>query len=243
MTLRWRICFSVALTAGLWHSPAANAGTVEGKVQLVNSTDPAVRKHKDYSGVVVWLEPASGARLPAPTQHARMIQKNKQFTPHLLVVTVGTTVDFPNMDPIFHNAFSNFSGQVFDISLYPPGTSKSVQFKRAGLVRVFCNIHPAMSAIILVLNSAAYAVTDAEGHFLIAGVAPGSYSLHIFHERALPQTLDRLTRPVLVSSQVSALPCITISESGYIPGPHKNKYGQDYPVSADTPAYSPTPQP
>lgn len=243
MILRWRICFSITLAILLWHSADANAATVEGLVQLVDSTDPVVRKHKDYSGVVVWLEAASGQPPTVSAQHARMIQKNKQFTPHLLVITVGATVDFPNLDPIFHNAFSNFSGQLFDLALYPPGSTKSIRFKRAGVVRVFCNIHPSMSALILVLDSTMHAVTDTKGRFLIADVAPGAYTLHLFHERALEQTLDRLTRPVLVSPQGLTLPCIDISESGYIPGPHKNKYGADYPPSSDSPAYSPTPQP
>ena len=80
---------------------------------------------------------------------------------------MGSTVDFPNLDPIFHNAFSNFSGQPFDIGLYAPGTSKSETFKHPGIVRVFCNIHPTMSAIIAVLTTPWYAATDATGKFTI----------------------------------------------------------------------------
>ena len=90
---------------------------------------------------------------PRPAAHAQIVQKNKKFSPHILAVTTGTTVDFPNNDPIFHNAFSNFEGKVFDIGLYPPGTSKSVRLDRPGVVRVFCNIHPTMSAIIAVLST------------------------------------------------------------------------------------------
>src|SRR5204863_367127 len=109
---------------------------------------PSVRK-ENYSGVVVWLDPQV-AMPPAPGQ-ARMLQKDKTFIPHVLPITVGTTVDFPNADPIFHNAFSNYNGQLFDIGLYAPGSSRSVRFKSAGIVRVFCNIHANMSAVIVVL--------------------------------------------------------------------------------------------
>ncbi len=112
-------------------------------------------------GVVVWLEPLSGvAVLPAKAGRAEMIQKDKTFTPHVLAITAGTTVDFPNYDPIFHNAFSNYDGQIFDIGLYPPGTTRSIPFRRPGVVRVFCNIHPTMSAVIVVLKSPYFAVSD-----------------------------------------------------------------------------------
>ena len=118
------------------HSCWSRAATVSGRVELVLSHDPNVRKHPDYSGVVVWLEPLSGAPVLSVTApHAEMIQKNKTFTPHVLAITVGTTVDFPNYDPIFHNAFSNYNGQIFDIGLYPPGTTRSIAFRREGVVR------------------------------------------------------------------------------------------------------------
>mgnify|MGYP003694020817 CR=1 FL=1 len=85
-------------------------------------------------------------------------------------------MDLPNLDLIFHNAFSNFSGQPFDIGLYAPRTSRSVTFKHAGIVRVFCNIHATMSAIIAVLNTPWYAVTQATGKYSIAGVPSGNIS-------------------------------------------------------------------
>ena len=103
------------------------AGSVSGRVELRDSQDAAVRKHMDFSGVVVWLEPVSGSLPPAlPGVTARMIQKDKTFTPHVLAIRTGTSVDFPNFDPIFHNAFSNYNGKNFDVGLYPPGTSQRV---------------------------------------------------------------------------------------------------------------------
>ena len=92
---------------------------------------------------MVWLEPVRRRCLSCPKPaRAEMIQKGKTFSPHVLAVTLGTVVDFPNYDPIFHNAFSNYDGQIFDIGLYPPGTTRSIAFRREGVVRVFCNIHP-----------------------------------------------------------------------------------------------------
>ncbi len=237
MTWASRICFSLLLAA------PALAGTVHGQVELVNSTEPAVRKQKDYSGVVVWLEPPrGGVPLAPPRKPAQMIQKGKRFEPHVLAIQVGTKVEFPNYDPIFHNAFSNFSGQPFDTGLYPPHTSKGEVFKREGIVRVFCNIHSSMSAIIVVLKTPYFAVTGRSGEFEIRDVPAGEYELRVFHERATEETLKGLARPIRVAADdpeadgVKPL-LLRISESGYLEVPHKNKYGQDYPANPPSPGY------
>jgi len=217
-----------------------SAGSVHGRLEIVSSQDPDVRKHSDYSGIVVWLEPSAGAVSVAPAhKKATMEQKGKRFLPHILAVEVGTTVDFPNYDPIFHNAFSNFDGQIFDVGLYPPGTSRSVAFRREGIVRIFCNIHPTMSAVIVVLKSPYFTVSGKNGEFTIDNVPSGTYRLHVFHERTTQQTLDTLTRTVELSSDAD-VGRITVSESGYLLLPHKNKYGKDYPaVIEDRPMYAP----
>jgi hypothetical protein len=138
-------------------------------------------------------------------------------------------VDFPNFDPIFHNAFSNFDGQIFDIGLYPPGTSRSVSFRRTGIVRVFCNIHSTMSAVIVVVGTPYFVLADAEGNLMMSNVPPGEYTLHVFDERATPETLSALSRTVAVSGSDLNLDTISIPETAYIPLDHKNKYGLDYP--------------
>ncbi len=218
----WRLltCFSLlALFAA--------AATLAGRVRL-HDAKPSGRKLDD-SGVVVWLEPLSR---PAPVLKpgfAKMIQKDKTFIPHILAVTAGSTVDFPNYDPIFHNAFSNYDGQIFDIGLYPPGATRSVRFTRPGIVRIFCNIHAAMSAVIVVVPGPWYAVTARDGSFSIDGVVDGQYALRLFHERATRAVLDGLSRDIAVSGQSVSLPLITISESGYLSVPHRNKYGHEYP--------------
>jgi plastocyanin len=228
MIWRSRICFSLLLAL-----PAA-AVPVTGRVELRDSSDAAVRKGKDYSGVVVWLEPVSG-ETPGPPSgaRARMVQKDKTFSPHVLAIRVGTTVDFPNFDPIFHNAFSNYNGQLFDVGLYPPGSTRSVRFHRPGAVRVFCNIHAAMSAVIVVLNTPYFATTGKDGSFRIDGVPAGDYTLRVFHERATAATLERLTRRVTVGEEPLTLAALAISESGYIAIPHANKYGREYHTPPD----------
>jgi len=232
MTLLSRICFSAVLAC-----PGFGA-TVSGSVELLGSHAPAVRKRHDYSGVAVWLEPVGPARAPAPL-HVRMLQKDKSFQPHLLVVTVGSTVDFPNLDPIFHNAFSNYDGQLFDVGLYPPGSTRSIRFSRPGIVRVFCNIHSSMSAVIVVLDTPLFAITRPDGHFEIPGVPAGEHDLTFFHERATEASLRSLSRRVAVSAERVSVAPVAISETAYLSIPHKNKYGQDYPPAPDESGFYP----
>jgi hypothetical protein len=224
MIWRWLIISSLVL--GPWL--AGGAGGVSGEVEITNSKEPAVRKNKDYSGVVLWLEPIERSA-PAPSpRRLRMNQFNRHFSPHVIALPVGGTVDFPNLDPIFHNAFSSFSGQPFDIGLYPPGTTKSETFKAPGIVRVFCNIHPTMSAIIIVMATPWYAGTEASGRFNMPNVPAGEYQLRIFYERALPENLRFLERRISVPESGMTLPLISITETGFIPPQHLNKFGKPY---------------
>jgi plastocyanin len=231
MTWLWRIVFSVVLAqAGL-------AAEVSGSVRLSHSRVAAVRNGRDYSGVVVWLEPVGAAPVAREKAHLTMEQKGKRFIPHVLAAPVGATVRFPNLDPIFHSAFSSFSGQIFDFGLYPPGTSRDVTFTRPGVVRIFCNIHPAMSAVIVVLKTPWYAVSAADGRFAIHDVPAGEYRLHAFHERATVANLTALETRVEVTERDAVLPPLDISETGYLEVPHKNEYGQDYPPTSENGAY------
>lgn len=227
MTSLLHTCFSLLLIAG-----AVEAAEVSGRVALADSALKSVRAKRDYSGVVLWLEPLNGTAVAPAPQRARMVQKNKAFLPHVLAVPVGSVVDFPNFDPIFHNAFSNYNGQIFDVGLYPPGTSRAVTFRRPGIARVFCNIHPAMSAVIAVMRTPWFAVTGGDGSFSMTGVPPGDYRLHVWHERATEGTLKALSRAVSVAGSV-ALGVIPVSETGYVQRPHTNKYGQEYEHSGE----------
>jgi len=238
MTWRSLICSSL-LSLG---ASAAIGATLSGTVVLRDSRVDAVNKQNDFSGVVVSAQLINAALsspvAPPPAAHATMVQKSKMFTPHVLAVMAGTAVDFPNFDPIFHNAFSIYSGQIFDVGLYPPGTSKSVRFTRPGVLRVFCNIHPTMSAIILVLNTPWFVKTTKNGSFQL-DVPPGDYELNVFHERATEQELAGLARRIVVSEPALRVPPITVSEAGYLVAPHKNKYGREYAAPPDDQVYYP----
>jgi plastocyanin len=231
MTWRSLICFSL-LATGL------HAASVSGTIELRESQSSDVSRRRDFSGVVVSLEDITHPAAAIPEKHAVMLQKNKMFTPHVLPVLAGTKIDFPNADPIFHNAFSTYSGQIFDVGLYPPGTSRTVRFQRPGIVRVFCNIHPTMSAIILVLATPHFTTTPHDGSFHL-DAPPGVYDLSVFHERATEQTLQALARRVVVGHDGLRLPPIVVSEAGYLMSPHKNKYGHDYGPPPDDKTFYP----
>jgi len=221
---RWLICFSLAM--GL-----AQATTVSGVVQLMQGPS---RQRRHSGDIVVWLEPLAGTVSVGNRPHAKMLQKDKMFQPHVLPVVVGTAVEFPNADPIFHNAFSNYDGQLFDVALYPPGTSRTVVFRKPGVVRVFCNIHPSMAAIILVLKTPYFAKVEADGRYRIADVPAGRYTLFSFDERV---SADKQEKPQLAVEEgelETTAPVLQLSEAGYVMLPHKNKYGQNYPPDADS---------
>ena len=169
-----------------------------------------------------------------------MLQKDKTFQPHLLIVTVGSTVDFPNLDPVFHNAFSNYDGQLFDVGLYPPGTTRSIRFNRPGIVRVFCNIHSSMSAVIVVLDTPLFGITKPDGRFEIAGVPDGRVRSHLLSRARHPSRVAKRAAGASPSpASAFRFRQSSISETGYLSIPHKNKYGQDYPPAPDDAGFYP----
>ena len=162
-----RQAISIALTAGLWLGPVLAAeGDLTGVV-LVNG--------RPEKNVVVWLVGVV-SRSPAPTARLVLDQRQLQFKPHVLAVSVGSQVEMPNSDRVFHNVFSFHDGKRFDLGLYPGGTAKTVTFDRPGLSRIFCNIHPNMAAYVLAVDSAYHAVSDSQGQFVMAGVPNGTYT-------------------------------------------------------------------
>ena len=184
------------------------------------------------------LQPGSEAT-PANPIHAVLRQKNKSFEPHLLVVTRGSSVDFPNQDPWFHNVFSLFNGKKFDLGLYEAGTSRTVHFDRDGVSYIFCNIHPEMSAVIVVLSTPYYAAVSKSGDFSIADTPPGRYMLHVWSENSLPESLAALSRELDVNGTTTSVGTLRVREANTAKAQHKNKYGQDYePASPSNPVYT-----
>lgn len=184
--------------------PAAT-GSIHGKVKvtrklisqrmrfrLYQSVDPQPpptieeERNDEWRNIVIYLE--SEASMPALQKshqaHPQITQLGETFFPHVLPVVKGSTVEFPNEDPIFHNVFSLSRTKSFDLGRYPKGVSKSVTFDETGIVPVFCHLHSDMSAIILVLDNPYFSVPDSEGQYLVEGVPPGSYTIVAWHERS-----------------------------------------------------------
>jgi plastocyanin len=213
------------------------ANDVTGEITL---TQAGTDRDVDASDVVVWLTPGSAietAHPPTDKPHFRLVQRNKRFEPNLLVVPVGSVVDFPNADPWFHNVFSLYRGKRFDLGLYQAGAQRSVRFDRVGPSYLFCNIHPEMTGVVLAVDSNLYAVSDKAGHYSIGSVPEGKYLLHVWYENAKPESLRTLLRPVVVDAAIRVLPTISVPVVKQMQKEHKNKYGQDYDPDALKPEY------
>jgi len=171
-------------------STLASAGTLIGKVNGVSGVS------------VVYLE-AAGKTFPAPEQHVVIDQKGLLFQPHVVVVQVGTTVDFLNSDNVAHNVFwPSISGDKkagHNLGTWPKGEKKPYKFEKAGVVPLLCNVHPEMSGYVVVTPSPYYAETDASGNYKIADVPDGKYTVTAWHEGAKPQS-----KPVDVTADTKA---------------------------------------
>jgi plastocyanin len=181
---------------------AARNGTIRGRVELRRVLAPMERRPSvadlgtpigrdvpDLLRSVVYLGSAPrGAFETSDGGHAVMDQRNETFVPHVLAITTGTTVDFPNSDKFYHNVFSLSKIQSFDLGRYAAGHSRQVRFDRPGIVRVFCEIHSHMNAYILVFSHPFFALTDAEGRYRIENVPPGTYDVIAWNEGTPSET-------------------------------------------------------
>ena len=205
--------------------PVARA-QVSGKVTIAEAGG---KEATDVGNAVVYLEGHGPRAAPARIE---MALDRRTFAPHVVVVPVGSTVVFPNHDPFNHNVFSLSDPNDFDLGLYGRGESGEHRFRHAGLVRVYCNIHPQMSGFIVVVDNAYFAQPGADGAYTIANVAPGTYTLHVWHERA-PMVSQQITVPAGGLSGKD----VTLDASANRAVAHKNKYGQDYGSGATRERY------
>ncbi len=202
---------------------------LSGRIELMqHSSSPS---KSNSSEVVVWLSPLNGfAAAEAVKDRSKYVltQKDKQFTPHLLVVPVGSSVDFPNLDPFFHNVFSLFNGKRFDLGLYEGHSNRSVQFDREGVSFIFCNIHPDMGAVVVSLSTPYYALSSANGTIVLRGIPEGRYRLNVWAENASVARLNELSRVVEVGPQHTQLGTMRLEISGDAMTHHTNKFGERY---------------
>jgi plastocyanin len=148
-------------------------------VSAHNHGDGTAAKTSEWDRVAVYLEGINPPRAVPTT--ATLTQSGEHFDPELIVVPVGSTVAFPNGDPIFHNVFSLSRVREFDLGNYPAGQSRTVKFDKSGIVQVYCHLHPEMKASILVVPNAWYVRPDANGAFSFSGIPPGSYQVVVWH--------------------------------------------------------------
>ncbi|HEY6362875.1 MAG TPA: hypothetical protein VIX63_17335 [Vicinamibacterales bacterium] len=208
-----------ALLSILVLAGSADAGPVSGVIRTLGRSGvvPATS--------IVYAEPIDAA-VPRQPGRFTLRQKNKTFLPRVLGVPVGSSVDFPNDDLIFHNVFSLSAPQPFDLGLYRSGQSPSRTFAQPGTYRVFCNIHPQMSALILVAPTPHVVVAAPDGRFVL-DLPAGRYRLTAVSERAAPVSVE-----VVAEAGATVAPALTLDESGWAAVQHKNKFGKDYPAAS-----------
>lgn len=204
--------------------PAQDA-TLRGKVDVIHHS----RRQSGSADVVVWLTPVRPSQAATPASPARLVQRNKRFSPHVVAIRVGTEIEFPNQDPFFHDVFSIYRGKPFDLGLYESGAVRKVRFSQPGVSYIFCNIHPEMSAAVIALPTPYFAVTAQDGSFQVAHLPVGRYKLELWYELAAEAELASLAREVEVTAGDNAPAAITLNSSD-LAIEHLNKYGQQYPV-------------
>ena len=208
-----RLLWLVVMSAALLAAAQTQKATVHGRVEVEGQKDEAGKgsRPSNIPLTVVWLTPAAGSDVhletPPPINGgagARLTQRNKTFEPHMLVIPVGSMVEFPNRDPFFHNVFSLFEGKRFDLGLYEAGTSRSVRFDRPGVSYIFCNIHPEMSAVVIAMATPLYAQAGGDGWVTIPNVPYGRYTLHFWSQGMAPES-EESTREITVAETAAPL--------------------------------------
>lgn len=193
------------------------AGSVTGRVTVL---DKGGRTAQDAGDAVVWVEGARGALKPT---RAVVTMQGKEFRPRVVAIPVGSTVQFPNDDPILHNAFSVSGENRFDLDLYRRPKTGAWTFRHPGIVRVYCNIHPQMAAVVVVRDNPYFAQASPDGSFSIEEVPAGRYALKAWHPRA-----GEAGQALSVPAEGGVRADLGLDASGFRRAPHKNKYGRDY---------------
>jgi len=184
------VCLSLVILAGLAFASDDSGSDLNGTLRLVDEDGDIVSDAAEFGQAVIYFEPDHAGAIELVDERARLTTRRRQFEPRVLVVQAGTEVIFPNDDPILHNVFSSSPENRFDLGLYGRSDGKTHRFDSPGLVRVFCNVHPAMSAHIVVVGSTHYSQPDRQGLFVLTDLPPGSGRLTVWHERAEPRQIE-----------------------------------------------------
>lgn len=236
--LKASLVISAACLALTPNRASSQSVKVTAHIEMSHSAAPAGKHLPAVPPSVLWLKPLTPglpiAAAAVPKSGYTLLQKDKMFSPHLLVVPTGSVVQFPNADPFFHNVFSLFNGQRFDLGLYEAGKTKAVTFSREGVSYIFCNIHPDMSAVVVSLSTPLYSIADTHGTFHIDGVPTGEYEMHVWVEGEQQSNLDRWTRRVSILGGDQDLGTIIVNLSAAVQH-HANKFGQPYDPVAKPP--------
>jgi len=203
-----------------WPPAPASAGTANSSLAGTLSLVERGAAVNEAADAVVWYVPTSGVAPPAPVR-AEVRMRDRHFIPRLTVVPVGSGVWFPNSDPVLHNVFSVSAGNRFDLGLYRQGPGKSARITKAGLVRVYCNVHQSMSAFVLALDTPYVARPGADGRFALEGLPPGDGTLFVWHERA-----DVLSRALVLPQDSTLALTLELRPAG--PIEHLDKNGRPY---------------
>jgi len=217
----WLVSFALAGVAV--GRDALAQGPVAGRIAIQERAGETTR---DFASAVIYLVPLDGASPTMRPTPKAIAMHDREFVPRLHVVTPGSRVSFPNEDPFRHNIFSTTPGAVFDLGLYPGGQSKDAPFNRPGAYPVYCNIHPRMTAVVVVVPTPWHAQAGNDGRWSIAGVPAGRYTLTIWHERTRLHTAELVVPPTGVPDVAA-----TLDARGFVATAHKNKFGKDYEVT------------
>jgi len=199
--------------------------SIAAGAQLTGRVQWKTRGSATPAQAVVYAEPVD-RRAPGAPGKATIQHRNKTFIPHVVAIPPGSTIAFPNDDPIFHNAFSLSPPEPFDMGLYRAGATRHRQFDRPGVYHVFCNIHPQMSAFLVVAPTPYVAVADQDGAFRLE-VPPGTYRVTALSERAAAVAVE-----VSVPSGSATVDGLLLDESAFVSTRHLNKFGKPYPKEA-----------
>ena len=228
------MAFLLALALGLFALPAptpvavgpasSGGGGISGKVTIVKGGAPL----PEAGNAVVWIDGLHSPAGASSAARAEMKSQGKKFVPRVIAVSRAGEVQFPNVDPIYHNVFSVSAPNRFDLGLYRSGGSKEKRFDEPGLVRVYCNIHPQMVGFVMVVDSDYATVTGPDGAFRFGGVPPGNWTVRAWQEEGGEAQASVSSRARTETPPVA----LTMDASAYKAQPHKNKYGKNYPPSA-----------